>query len=187
MKQTIYIPVKTEEELPDRRTIAKDKEYHGCSYLPLYSKWRAIIQRCTNPKHKCYHTYGGNGVRVCDEWLKSPKSFIDYCMTLDGWDNKSLTLDRINSYGNYEPGNVRFASANIQSRNARLRKDSSSGYTGVRLKRIKTDRFIAKICVDYKNIYIGTYDTAKEAAIARDQYIIDNEIEGFRLQVLNPS
>lgn len=29
----------------------------------------SIITRCYSPKHKCYHNYGGRGIKVCDEWI----------------------------------------------------------------------------------------------------------------------
>ena len=38
-------------------------------YQRAYSRWKAIKQRCYNPKNKSYKSYGARGVKLCDEWL----------------------------------------------------------------------------------------------------------------------
>lgn len=151
----------------------------------LYNTWDKIKQRCTNKNNDMYHHYGGRDIKMYKPWVNNPIKFIEYCMTLDEWDNNSLSIDRIDNDGNYEPGNVRWATNKIQARNKRVLNVGGSGYTGVgETKSQRGKGFIARIHVNNLSVHIGSYNTAKEAAIARDQYIIDNNLEGFNLQIL---
>ena len=75
-----------------------------------------MVQRCTNPKHPQWKNYGARGVRVCDEWVHNSAAFIAYM----GPRPSSLhSLDKINNNGNYEPGNVRWATREQQAKNKR--------------------------------------------------------------------
>lgn len=89
---------------------------------------RAIVNmailRCTDRSHPRFDDWGGRGIKVCKEWLHSRAKFVEYLMTLSGWNACGLILDRINNDGNYEPGNLRFTDYSTSSRNQRLRKDS---------------------------------------------------------------
>lgn len=51
-----------------------------------YSRWSTIMARCYNPKHKAYHSYGGRGVTVCEEWHDF-QIFADWFSenNIDGW------------------------------------------------------------------------------------------------------
>lgn len=72
-------------------------------------------QRCYNPNTKEFRLYGARGITVCDRWLNSFNNFLtDMGEAPDG-----LTLDRIRSEGNYEPGNCRWADWDTQERNRR--------------------------------------------------------------------
>jgi hypothetical protein len=72
-----------------------------------------MIQRCHSPKNKSYPRYGERGIQVCTEWRESFEAFSAHM----GIRPEGLTLDRINSKGNYEPGNVRWATYTQQARN----------------------------------------------------------------------
>jgi len=89
---------------------------HGLHGGKLYYAWQSMIARCFNPKTKNYHNYGGRGITVCDRWKESIANFI-FDMGIP--DNKSLTLERINVNGNYEPSNCKWASMKDQQRNKR--------------------------------------------------------------------
>jgi hypothetical protein len=71
--------------------------------------------RCTNKNHVSYSKYGGKGITVCDRWLYSFKDFLADM----GERPEGLTLDRINSNGNYEPSNCRWATDAEQISNRR--------------------------------------------------------------------
>jgi hypothetical protein len=87
---------------------------HGLSKSPEYRVWRNMISRCHNPKQKSYGRYGGNGVFVCSEWRHNFKAFYEH---LGPRPSPRHTLDRINSRGPYAPGNVRWATYEVQNNN----------------------------------------------------------------------
>jgi len=86
---------------------------------PLYRTWVRIRQRCSNPKFKQWKDYGGRGICVCKQWEESFEVF--YADVKDLWVS-GLTIDRINNDGDYEPGNVRWATRVLQQCNRRTRK-----------------------------------------------------------------
>lgn len=90
---------------------------HGMSRDHLYTVWAGIVRRCTNSKTAEYPRYGGRGITLLDEWRHSFEAFRDYVLTLQNCGEKGYTLDRINNDGNYEPDNLRFATAIEQGRN----------------------------------------------------------------------
>ena len=82
---------------------------------PLYLTWKNMKKRCNNPKASEYNNYGGRGIKVCDEWSKSFKSFYDWAIS-NGWE-KTLSIDRINTNDNYYPENCRWSNVNTQMNN----------------------------------------------------------------------
>jgi len=90
---------------------------HGLVKHKLYAKWRDMINRCYNENVSRYKNYGGNGIKVCDEWRKNFKVFYDWCIA-NGWDDK-LTIDRVDVYGDYAPNNCRFITMKEQGFNKR--------------------------------------------------------------------
>ncbi len=88
---------------------------HGMSASKTYATWGAMLSRCYNPKQKCYEKYGAKGVTVCERWRASFANFLEDM----GERPPGKTLDRRNPFGNYDPGNCRWADAETQSANKR--------------------------------------------------------------------
>lgn len=94
-------------------------------------RYTGIISRCYDPNHKAYPNYGGRGIGICDEWRNDRKAFLRYAVTLPGWSDPALELDRIDNEGGYEPGNVRIVPRTINARNRRT--NSFIEYNGERM------------------------------------------------------
>ena len=88
----------------------------------LYAVYNAMRSRCCNVKNCQYHLYGGRGIKVCDKWLNDYFAFKEWSLK-NGYDENAprgkLTLDRIDSNGNYEPSNCRWVDTKVQARNKR--------------------------------------------------------------------
>ena len=92
----------------------------------LYHIWILIKARCYYEEHDNYKNYGGRGISVSDEFRNNSKAFIEYIESLPRYNEREelhLSLDRIENNGNYERGNLRWATSKEQSNNKR------KGYT----------------------------------------------------------
>lgn len=81
-----------------------------------YQIWADMKRRCFNPNHPRYDLYGGRGITVCKEWKESFEAWHDY---IGPRPTRKHSQDRIDNDGNYEPGNVRWATERQQQRNKR--------------------------------------------------------------------
>lgn len=81
----------------------------------MYSTWNGMKQRCLDPNSSHYHRYGGRGVTICEEWLNDYSKFYEWAMANGA--SKELTLDRVDTDGNYEPSNCRWADVETQMNN----------------------------------------------------------------------
>lgn len=95
----------------------RDNGKGGRATSPEYRSWKAMLERCRNPNAPNYHLYGGRGITVCDRWL-GRDGFVNFLADM-GARPKGTSLDRINTDGDYEPGNCRWADAKTQSTNRR--------------------------------------------------------------------
>lgn len=83
---------------------------------PTQSSWTSMRQRCLNPGHPRYPEWGGRGIEVCERWGRFENFLADM-----GPRPRGTSLDRIDVYGNYEPGNCRWATPYQQANNKRER------------------------------------------------------------------
>ena len=135
---------------------------HGGHRRSSYNSWRAMLRRCTVVTDKDYPRYGAVGVTVCPEWLDYKTFAADM-----GEPEGTQTLDRIDTYGNYNKANCRWASPAVQARNVRVRKSSESGVTGV--VKVYNGKWMACITSKNKRYYSPVFSTVEEAAEARKQ------------------
>lgn len=89
---------------------------HGLRDTPEYESYAHAKGRCRNPKDAAYASYGGRGIQF------RFNSFEEFLDTLGTRPAPEYSLDRIDVNGHYEPGNVRWATRQTQSRNRRDRQ-----------------------------------------------------------------
>lgn len=85
----------------------------------LLDRISAIVVRCTKSKSATYPDYGGRGITVHPAWVENRIEFLRYLVSLDGWDQPALQLDRIDNNGGYVPGNLRFVTRSENMANKR--------------------------------------------------------------------
>lgn len=90
----------------------------------LYKIWVGIKTRWFNSKSKIYKFYGARGITICDEWMIYT-NFRDWAIA-NGYDD-SLTIDRIDTNGMYEPKNCRWIPQKEQARNTRFNHNVTIG------------------------------------------------------------
>lgn len=131
-----------------------------------------MVRRCTVPTEAGYQNYGGRGISVFTEWL-DPAKYIAYVDNeLGPQPGDGYSIDRIDNNGNYEPGNIRWASRSVQNENQRQRTSpgypvGQTGYKGVRLHR-PTGRYHARLHIGGKERSLGYFTDPLEAARAYD-------------------
>jgi hypothetical protein len=82
---------------------------------PEYNTWTAIKSRCLNSNSHMFIRYGAKGVTVCSQWLNSFETFLN---DMGPRPSAKHSIDRFpDRHGNYEPGNVRWATKREQSLN----------------------------------------------------------------------
>jgi hypothetical protein len=103
-------------------------DVQGQSRDRLYGIWIKMKHRCYNAKTKHYKNYGARGITICDEWLNDYNVFRDWALS-NGYKD-TLTIDRIDFDGNYEPSNCRWTTLQEQNRNtSRTVKITVNGIT----------------------------------------------------------
>lgn len=78
-----------------------------------YVIWDNMKRRCSNPSASGWNHYGALGIQVCDRW----HDFDNFLADMGARPSEKHSLDRINTYGNYEPTNCRWATKRQQQRN----------------------------------------------------------------------
>lgn len=92
---------------------------HGLHKSRIYRIYHLMIERCYLNTISDYEKYGKRGIKVCDEWRgeKGFENFYEWSMA-NGY-NDTLTIDRIDVNGNYEPSNCRWTTMEVQNLNRR--------------------------------------------------------------------
>lgn len=98
------------------RSAAKVK--HGgkafnSSHKKLYSIWKEMRQRCSNPNSKVYSYYGLKGIAVCSDWSEF-SIFREWAFS-NGY-RPGLSIDRLDSEGDYYPANCEWVTRSENSK-----------------------------------------------------------------------
>jgi hypothetical protein len=135
---------------------------HGLHKHPFYVKWGSIKARCSNPKDWRYKYYGGRGIKLADYWLDDPAEFVEYLNNLQGYED-GMTLDRIDNKGNYEKGNLRWATreTQVENRSVWFNKASFDSESG-KWRAIKTYK--------KKTYHLGRYEKQEDAQRVLDEF-----------------
>ena len=91
----------------------KTEEYY------LRKTWRLIKFRTQNKTSNAYKNYGGRGITMYGPWIADFKEFDKYVKENLGDRPEGASIDRIDNDKNYEPGNIRWATADLQGQNRR--------------------------------------------------------------------
>lgn len=133
---------------------------HGLSDHPLYGTWTAMRHRCENPANPRFAHYGGRGIQVCDRWQDIAQFIQDIETEIGPHPGRGWSLDRYPDVdGNYEPGNVRWATYSQQNRNRQPRNGRFKG-----VSRIKESRYQGRTVSWAARVHLGHFATEEEAA-----------------------
>ena len=96
----------------------RNKRYiKGNSKSRLYKIWLGIKARCYRKSCKNYESYGGRGIVMYELWKNNYVSFYNWARR-NGY-NCTLSIERIDVNGNYEPSNCKWIPRSEQSKNTR--------------------------------------------------------------------
>lgn len=95
--------------------IGRRNRRHGMWGTPEYGAWKAMLDRCRNPRNHAYENYGGRGITVCKRW----QVFDNFLADMGIKPSPDLSLDRIDNDRGYAPENCRWATASEQNQNRR--------------------------------------------------------------------
>lgn len=94
-------------------------EYHGHWGTSEYSTWECMKGRCLNKNNQAYKNYGGRGIIICERWKHS---FMAFYEDMGPKPFPKAVIDQIDNDGDYEPGNCRWTTIKINTRNSRQAK-----------------------------------------------------------------
>lgn len=165
----------------DRSSFGKT---HGLRNHPLYSLWINMKHRCkTSTDLRFKSSYYDKGITVCEEWINNAENFYNWSIS-NGWES-GLTIDRIDNSKGYSPDNCRWTTYSINNRNRDKSKNTkSSPYIGVGFNK-RTKKWKSYIRIDKKEKFFGYFEKIEDALKARNDYIQENNLEGFKIQELN--
>ena len=115
--------------------IGKQSSTHGNTpksyneYKSLYFVWNTIKQRCYNKNCKKFNVYGAKGIKMCDEWINNFTNFRNWSIENGYYKQEEnilfkdkLSIDRIDSNGDYEPNNCRWITVSENSTRRHTKK-----------------------------------------------------------------
>jgi hypothetical protein len=92
---------------------------HGLRWHPLYTRWKTMVDRCTNPRNAKFAYYGGCGIGFPPEWSDVACFITEVEAAIGPLPSPDMTLDRIDVTAGYSQTNIRWASRATQALNRR--------------------------------------------------------------------
>ena len=109
-----------------REKAATPNRKHGFAHKdPLYSVWKGMRERCSNPRQEFWHRYGGRGIIVCHEW-DDFAAFREWALS-HGW-QRGLQIDRIDDAQGYSPNNCRIVTCKENNDHRNSPRDAKGRY-----------------------------------------------------------
>ena len=126
------------------------------SLLPEYQVYQMAKQRCTNPNNQRWYTHGARGIKFLFN------SFAEFYAEIGPRPSSAFSLERKDNDGNYEIGNVKWATRSEQQRNKRpythiIRRGKGYNWHKASQKRIVRIKYMGK------TFYLGTFVKEKDA------------------------
>lgn len=145
---------------------------------PEYRAWCSMKTRCFNKNRSEWMRYGGRGITVCKRWKESFKNFFYDMGTRP---SEKHSLDRIDTDGNYEPSNCRWATQSEQASNKKKlsiykNKPVTSKYRGVSFNR-NSKKWSSCIVLNKKRFYLGKFENEMDAYAAIKKCISDSGVK----------
>ncbi len=114
--------------------------------------------RCSNPHSQRWKSHGGRGIKFLFN------SFTEFFAEIGPRPTPAYSLDRENNDGNYEPGNIRWATRSTQQKNKRAYGKGCGKHKASGL-------WYARIYRNGKETWLGTFKTRKEAKAVRERAV----------------
>ncbi len=92
---------------------------HGEVGTPLNRSWQSARKRCYNPKIDSYKFYGGRGIKMHSAWAEYKVFAAEVRAEIGDHPGEGYQLDRIDSDGDYAPGNIKWSTFKENCRNRR--------------------------------------------------------------------
>lgn len=129
----------------------------GGARTPEHAAWTRLRQVCLNQNNPRFPDYGGRGIKVCERWGQ----FSNFLSDMGKRPAQSMSIDRIDVNGNYEPSNCRWATQTQQARNTRRNKLTDAIAAEIRklatqgIKKTEISKMLGVNYASVKNVAAG--------------------------------
>lgn len=148
---------RVEVTIEELESFEEMKTYTKANNKRLFSIWTGMKSRCYNKNTINYCNYGEKGISICEEWRNSFEEFCIWALS-NGYD-ETLSIDRIDPNGNYEPNNCRWATNKEQANNRTSNRYITIDRTTKTLQQWVDETGVSRDVIEYRSS-IGLKDKA---------------------------